>query len=293
MMRNRLEFFRQISFVFPAMLLLLLLTAYPLYHVIQMSLYDYSNKAEPVFAGFRNFSALLGDLRFVKAMVHTLIYTFSSVFLDIVIGISLALLLNSQAISPKIRGVFRSVLMFPWLFSSSVVAATWALMLNPFGIINGMFSAVGLTEMSQIAWLSDERFALASLVVSNTWRGFPFVMLMMLAGLQTVPNDLKEAANVDGAGPIRTFFYIILPQLKSVILTVGILEIIWNFRSFDLVFLMTGGGPMNTTETLSVYVYERAFRSLDFGYASAMAILMLIIMILTSVVYLKNAIKED
>lgn len=225
-------------------------------------------------------------------MSHTLVFTFSSVILDLIVGMTLAVLLN-QSINLRVRGILRSILMFPWLFSSSVVAATWVLMLNPFGIINSTLHSIGFYDLSQIPWLSDERFALPALILANVWRGFPFVMLMLLAGLQTVSKDYKEAAEVDGAGALQTFIYIILPQMKGVILTVTILEIIWNFRSFDLVFLMTGGGPMNATEVLSTYVYNQAFRSLNFGYASAIALFMFLVMALTSIAYLKMALEKE
>ncbi|GAB7056691.1 MULTISPECIES: carbohydrate ABC transporter permease [Paenibacillus] len=286
------KYFQKISFILPAMMLLILLTGYPLLQVIQMSFYDYQNKSFPVFAGLSNYTTLILDSKFWDALSHTLVFTFSSVILDLIVGMTLAVLLN-QSINLRVRGILRSILMFPWLFSSSVVAATWVLMLNPFGIINSTLHSIGFYDLSQIPWLSDERFALPALILANVWRGFPFVMLMLLAGLQTVSKDYKEAAEVDGAGALQTFIYIILPQMKGVILTVTILEIIWNFRSFDLVFLMTGGGPMNATEVLSTYVYNQAFRSLNFGYASAIALFMFLVMALTSIAYLKMALEKE
>jgi multiple sugar transport system permease protein len=290
--QTELSFFRKVSFVFPAMMLLLLLTGYPLVQVIQMSFYSYKDTANPTFSGLLNYSLFLQDPLFWNALGNTLFFTIISVVFGFLIGLTLALLLN-QPIHSKVKGVFRSVIMFPWLFSSTVVAAAWMLIFNPFGLLNWILSGIGLTELSQTAWLGNEQFALLGVTVANIWRGFPFMMLMLLAGLQTISNDLYEAAEIDGAGFFQKLIYITLPQLKPIILTITTLELIWNVRSFDLVFLMTGGGPMNSTEVLSTYIYQYAFRSLDFGYASATAIFMLIVMVLISILYLRASIGKE
>lgn len=291
--RNDLvEYFRKISFILPAITLLLLLTAYPLYQVILMSFYDYTDKANPIFAGLKNYTEFIVDPLFWNALGNTVVFTIVSVFSGLSIGLIFALLLNQQ-INTKFRAIFRSVLMFPWLTSSTVVAAIFMLLFNPFGLVNKFLSSLGLTELSQTAWLGNENTALLAVIVANIWRGFPFMMLMLLAGLQTISNDLYEAADIDGAGFFKKLFYITIPQLKNIIMTLVILEFIWNFRSFDLVFLMTGGGPMNSTEVLSTYIYHHAFRTLDFGYASATAIFMLLIMVALSFFYLKSSIKKE
>jgi multiple sugar transport system permease protein len=290
--QTELSFFRKVSFVFPAMMLLLLLTGYPLVQVIQMSFFSYKDTANPTFTGLKNYSLFLQDPLFWNALGNTLFFTVISVVFGFLIGLTLALLLN-QPINSKIKGIFRSVIMFPWLFSSTVVAAAWMLIFNPFGLLNWILRGIGFTELSQIAWLGDEQFALLGVTIANIWRGFPFMMLMLLAGLQTISNDLYEAAEIDGAGFFQKLFYITIPQLKPIILTITTLELIWNFRSFDLVFLMTGGGPMYSTEVLSTYIYQYAFRTLDFGYASATAIFMLIVMLLVSVLYLRASVSKE
>jgi multiple sugar transport system permease protein len=288
---SNLRYAQKLSFIAPAMLLLILLTGYPLIKVIQMSFFSYENPSTPVFAGIANYIAVLDDSMFWLTLGNTLIFTFGTVILVMVLGISVASLLN-QNINTKVRGVFRSFLMFPWLFSSSVVGSIWILMLTPFGIVNWLMMKVGALDTG-IAWLSDETFAMIGLIITNAWRSFPFAMLMILAAFQTVPEDIKEAAEVDGAGMFRRFVSIVLPHIKGIMFTVMTLEIIWNFRSFDLVYLMTGGGPMHSTEVLSTFVYHKAFRSLDFGYASATAIFMLVVMILTSVFYLKSVMSKE
>ncbi|MFD0871506.1 carbohydrate ABC transporter permease [Paenibacillus residui] len=286
------DFFRKVSFIMPAMVLLVLLTGYPLFQVIQMSFYDYTDKSNPVYNGMANYRAFLEDPLFWNALKNTLTFTFVSVACGLILGLTLALLLN-QPIHSKLRGALRSLFMFPWLTSSTVVAAVWMLILNPFGLLNWILQSLGFQELGQTAWLSNEHTAIFGVILANIWRGFPFMMLMLLAGLQTIPKDLYEAADLDGAGFFRRLFYVTLPQLKSILLTVTVLEIIWNFRSFDLVFLMTGGGPMNATEILSTYIYQHAFRTLDFGYASATAIFMLLVMILVSIAYLRTSLGKE
>lgn len=282
---------QRMSFILPAMTLLVLLTGYPLANVVYMSFFNYANPAEPSFFGLSNYIEVLKDPLFWKALGNTLLFTFGTVLLVMLLGLAFASLLNLK-INPKVRGAFRSVLMFPWLLSSSVVGSIWMLLLAPFGLLNWFLLQVGAIRES-IAWLSDGRFAMLGLILANAWRSFPFAMLMLLAAFQTVPEDIKEAAQVDGAGRFTRFIRIVLPQIKGIMLTILILEIIWNFRSFDLVFLMTGGGPMHATEVLSTYVYNKAFRSLDFGYSSALAIFMLIVMVLISLFYIRSTLKKE
>lgn len=282
---------QRLSFILPAMTLLVLLTGYPLANVIYMSFFNYDNPAAPGFSGLSNYIEVLQDPLFWKSLGNTLVFTFGTVALVMALGLGFAALLNLK-INAKVRGLFRSVLMFPWLLSSSVVGSIWMLLLAPFGLLNWFLLQTGLIQES-IAWLSDDRFAMLGLIFANAWRSFPFAMLMLLAAFQTVPEDIQEAAQVDGAGRFTRFIRIVLPQIKGILLTVLVLEIIWNFRSFDLVFLMTGGGPMHSTEVLSTYVYNQAFRSLDFGYASALAIFMLLAMVLISLFYIRSTLKKE
>ena len=290
-MKTPYEYLQKVSFVSPGMLLLLLLTGYPLISVVQMSFYSYKKYNEPVFAGLFNYVETIRDPLFWNAMLNTILFSVASVTIIIVSGLFFASLL-SQHINTKLRGALRTSLMLPWLFSSSVVASLWVIMLNPFGIVNWLLMKLGIVS-EVIGWLGDERFALMALVITNVWRSFPFAMLMLLAGLQTVSEDIKEAAVVDGAGPIKTFFYVILPQVKNVVFTVTTLQLIWDFRSFDLVFIMTGGGPMNKTEVPSTLVYTQAFRSMDFGRSAAVAIFMLLILIVMSFAYLRSTLGKE
>lgn len=285
------EFTRGTVFVAPGIILLLVVTGYPLLNVIKMSFYDYSHYSNPVFNGFGNYLSVFQNKLFWNAMANTVVFTIVSVTIIIVLGLFFANLL-SQKINPVLRGGMRTALMLPWLFSSSVVSALWVIMLNPFGIINWILLKLNIIT-DVIGWFGDERFALMALVFTNVWRSFPFAMLMLLAGMQTVSEDTKEAAVVDGANPVQVFFHVSLPQIKNVVLTVATLQFIWDFRSFDLVFIMTGGGPMNKTEVLSTLIYSNAFKRLDFGTASAMAVIMLLIMLLLASGYLKSSLRKE
>jgi multiple sugar transport system permease protein len=282
----------RLSFVAPAMAILLLLTLYPLYLVLEMSFFDFTNYTKPIFTGISNYLDILQDKVFWIALKNTLVFTVCSVTLVMIVGMIFAVLLN-QNINVKIRGFFRSIIMFPWLLSSAVVGSIWVLIFSPFGLFNWFLQNLGILNEG-IPWLSDSRFALLGLVVANVWRGFPFAMLMILAAFQTVPEDTLEAAEVDGANRFIRFFYIVIPQIKGMLLTIILLELIWTFRTFDLVYIMTGGGPVHSTEILSTYVYFNAFQSLDFGHASATSIFMLVAMLLISVFYLRTiGSKED
>ncbi|GAB2560015.1 carbohydrate ABC transporter permease [Gracilibacillus alcaliphilus] len=281
----------KISFILPAMSVLILLTIYPLYLVIEMSLFDFQDYGNPVFSGIENYILVFKDSIFWIALRNTLLFTILSVTLVIITGMIFAILLN-QKINQKVRSFFRSIVMFPWLLSSAVVGSIWVLLLSPFGLVNVILVNSGILE-SGIPWLSDERFALFGVILANVWRGFPFAMLMILAAFQTIPEDTLEAAEVDGATQLKRFFLISLPQIKGILLTVTTLELIWTFRTFDLIYIMTGGGPVNSTEILSTYVYFKAFQNLDFGFASAISIYMLIFMLIFAVFYVRAIIRRE
>lgn len=290
--RARESYLGRTAFVLPALVLLLTLTALPLFQVAQMSLYDYSDATAPVWAGLDNFTDVLGRSGFWAALLNTLVLTSSSVLLSVGLGLAIATTLN-QPINTRVRSVFRSVFMIPWLFSSAVVGALWVMVLNPFGLLNHLLGLVGVDGASELAWLSDPDLAMLGIVVANVWRGLPFTMLMLLAALQTVDTQLTEAASLDGANSPQRFWYVTLPQLRPVLLTVVTLDTVWNFRSFDLVFIMTAGGPIGATDVLSTFVYDEAFRGLDFGTASAAALLMFLVMLAVSSGYLRASVKEE
>ena len=185
------------------------------------------------------------------------------------------------------------MLIIPWLIAPTVAAMIWSLIYNPFGILNGTLATLGVLKGgSTINWLGDPSLTLFSVTVVNIWRGFPFTMVMLLAALQGIPEELYEAARIDGATGLKSFFFITLPSLKPTMMTVGLLDTIWTFRHFDIIFAMTGGGPMNSSEVLTTHIYNLAFRSMKWGYSSAEAVLMFLLMFVFSVLYIRRLSQE-
>ena len=264
-------------FIAPTVVTLGFLVLYPILRVIYISLWsNYLTIKNPAFVGLANYSWLLTQDLFSRIFSNTVIFTVASVGLHLVLGLALAMLLSAK-ISARAQGMFRGALILPWMFTAAVVAVNWRLILNPFGIVNALLAQFGWMSLAApINWLGELSLALPALILINLWRGYPFVMLMLLAALQSIPPVLYEAAAVDGAGGWARFRHVTIPSIKPVVASVGLLDAIWNFRLFDLVYLTTGGGPLNSTDVLATYTYRLAFESFEFGKASALAVMMLL-----------------
>ena len=276
------------SFLWPALLILFALLIYPLVSVIRMSFYD-SNMTRETFVGFANYATLLADTLFWSAFLNTVLFTAGSVILHLAIGLSLALLLNAD-INRRFRSLARGILIVPWLLAPAVAGMIWVLMLAPFGVFNGLLVTLGFASAgANTAWLGDPSTSLWSVTAMNVWRAFPFFMVMLLAGLQSIPQQLYEAAQIDGASLPKQFWYITIPELKPIITTIVLLDSIWTFRAFDPVFVMTGGGPMNSSEVLATAIYFDGFQKLKFGYASAEAVVMFLVLFAVSMIYVRRA----
>jgi multiple sugar transport system permease protein len=275
-------------FIAPTVATLGLLVLYPILQVAYISLWNnYLMTKSPAFVGPGNYLWLLRQDIFRLIFSNTTIFTVASVALHLVVGLGLAMLL-SAGIRPLARALFRGALILPWMFTAAVVAVNWRLILNPFGIFNALLAQCGLMSLeAPINWFGELSLALPALILVNLWRGYPFVMLMLLAALQSIPPELYEAAAVDGAGACARFRYVTIPSIKPVIASVGLLDAIWNFRLFDLVYLTTGGGPLNSTHVLATYTYRLAFESFEFGKASALAVLMLFCTLFLSLLYFR------
>lgn len=276
-------------FIAPTLLTLGFLVFYPILQVIYISLWNnYLTIKNPAFVGLGNYISLLQQDLFSLIFSNTAIFAVASVLLHLVLGLSLAMLLSAK-INTRARGMFRGVLILPWMFTAAVVAVNWRLILNPFGIFNALLTQLGLMSLAApIDWFGEQSLALPALILINLWRGYPFVMLMLLAALQSIPLELYEAAAVDGAGAWMRFRYVTtIPSIRPVIASVGLLDAIWNFRLFDLVFLTTGGGPLNSTHVLATYTYQLAFENFDFGRASALAVMMLLFTSVLTIFYFR------
>lgn len=274
------EWFTGWMFVLPCAAVLLLMALYPMIQVLIFSFSDVRIVGfETEFAGFDNFNRVFSDPQLMTILWQTIVWTVASLALRILLGFTAALLIDS-----RIRGqrAFRVVALVPWVVPSIVAANTWRWVYNPdFGIINTFVR--NFNPEFGVVWFSD--FTMASVIVSFVWTGFPFIMLMVLAGLQGIPSDYKEAARVDGASSAQVFWRIILPNLKPIIMIIVVLELITGFNAFDLIFVMTGGGPGIQSTILGILIYNLAFLRFDFGAASAASVLLLSIMVLFFLVY--------
>lgn len=235
------------------------------------------------FVGLDNFTYWLnGDL--FTILQQTLVFTVGATLAPFAVGFALALALNTGI---KGSGFLRGVFLFPWVIPGVVVSFLWMWIFNAnYGVLNGVLVQAGIIEES-VAWLGRPGTAMLAVIVTKTWASFPWMMVMLLAGLQTVPKELHEAASMDGAGAIRRFFAVTWPQVRGVASIVLLLEFIWNFQHFDTIYVLTGGGPAGTTETFATAVYQTAFSGFDIGRATALGGLWMVLLLLLVVVYLR------
>jgi multiple sugar transport system permease protein len=280
-------------FVSPTLLLLLGLMVIPVGLVIKYSFY--SNvivEQSPIFVGLENYLNILKDEAFRIAMINTSIFTIASVIAHLLLGLGFASLLNSNLISNLSKSFFRMIYILPWLFTVAIIAILWRMILNPNGVINFLITSFGLSD-TPIEWLSSERTALFSVIVINIWAGYPFYMTSILAGLQGIPRDLYEAATVDGASGFQQFINVTLPQLKPIIISMSILDLIWTSQQFALIWMTTGGGPITSTELLGTYTYKLAFSQYQFSLASTSAVILLLLSMTLAFFYVRNQKVRD
>ena len=272
------------AFTLPAISLLALVLLVPLGDVFYLSVHTDGSNGTMEFTGLSNYRQFLDDPMFWNAVRNTAIFTVGSVILHLLLGMGAALLLNRKIVG---RTVFRVIALVPWMFSAVVVAMTWRWMLDAqLGIINAALAGLGLR--GPFLWFENARLALPAIIVTNIWRGFPFASITLLAALQAIPKEQYEAAAVDGASPLRQFRFVTLPNLRFALIIVATLDTIWNFKHFDLIQVMTNGGPAGATEVLTTLVYKASFENFEFGYAAAMGVVMSLILLATTVVYVRK-----
>jgi multiple sugar transport system permease protein len=268
--------------VAPTVAVLVALSIYPLIHAVTLSLRVTSSGASRWSLG--NFARLFSDQFFLAALGHTLVYSACALTLEFFFGLGLAVLMNSQL---RGRGFFRAALLMPMMLPTVVAGVVWRLMLNPnFGAINGTLKGMGLNTAA-LTWTSSPRLAMLSVVAVDVWQWTPFMFLILLAGLQAIPQEPYEAALIDGSSAWQTFRHVTLPLLKPAILVALLLRTMDLLRVFDQVFILTEGGPGFATETISLYIYRTAFRFSNFGYAAAMSFVLLIITNIVSAFYFR------
>jgi len=283
-LRGRLEPY---LYVLPATLLIASLMVVPITIVVRYSLLEESVTVDGApFAGLSNYFAVLSDTEFQQSVANTLVFVVVSVLAHLLIGLGFASMLNSPLLHRVPLAIFRGIFLLPWVFTAAVVAVLWRLLLDPDGVINFLLTTVGLP--GDTAWLGDTATALGAVTFMNIWAGYPFFMVSMLAGMQTISPTLMEAARVDGAGVIRRFWSVTLPQMRGVIVSMTLLDMIWTSQQFALIWIATGGGPLSSTSVLSTYTYKLAFSSYEFSEAAASAVLVLLISLVLAVLYVRH-----
>jgi multiple sugar transport system permease protein len=263
----------------PAAVVLVIVTVYPLIYVFWLSLHKRHLIFETsTFLGLGNYAFLFTDERFFTSFKNTVYFTVTSVTLELVLGMCVALVLNSAI---RGRGVLRAVVLVPWAIPTVVTAKMWEWMYNTdFGLLNYL---LGL----KVNWLGSTMWAMNAAVFMDVWKTTPFVALLLTAGLQVIPRELYHAARVDGAGPLYMFRKVTLPLLMPIIIVVLLFRTIDAFRVFDAIYVLTGGGPANSTETLSIYAYKVLFQTLQFGYGSAISMVVFLCVGTISVFYVR------
>lgn len=266
----------------PAVAMLTVTIIIPVFVVIGMSFFHYSllDMDNIIWNDFANYIAVFTDKEFIRTFGRTLVYVCGTVCFQFLIGLGIALLLNMNRL--KGRKLFRSLLFLPWTIPSLVVAVTWMFIFQPqYGIVNYLF---GLGDYNV---LFNPKTAMIGVIISAVWKQMPLMMIMLLSGLQTVPEDLKEAAEIDGASGLQKFWCIIVPCIMPVVKTVTLTSIVSNFQMFVLFFTMTGGGPVRATTTLPLYTYETAFSGFNLGKGAAIGVCWLLFLVIFSTVYNK------
>lgn len=279
-----------LTMISPTIVVLLIMTAYPLLFTLFYSFTDYNllrNLREPAeFIALKNYTDLLTDPYFQQSIWNTVKFTILAVIFEMLIGFAVALFVNSLRRGQK---AMRTLLLLPYLLPTVTVALSWRMMLSPnYGIVNQVLETLGLPVFN---WFSDIKTAFGMLVLIDVWQSAPFVFLLLYAALQSVPQSQYEAARIDGASRIKILFYVTIPNIKNSLALCALLRTIDSFRLFDKVNLLTGGGPANSTSTITQYLYNYGISSLDFGFGSAGAIVMTILVLILSSIYIKRAIQ--
>lgn len=281
------------AFLSPTVLLMLVLMLVPIVMVIVYSLKNnviMTRKSELI--GLGNYGEILTDPVFLKALMNTVIFTVTSVVAHLILGLTFAMMLNSPLLSNVTRAVFRVIYFLPWLFTVAVIAVLWRLILSPNGVLNYILQQWGLIS-EKVEWLSSPSTALIAVTFINIWAGYPFYMVSLLAGLQGIPKDLYEAARVDGATGRQQFFNVTIPQLRPIIISMAMLDVIWTSQQFALIWMTTGGGPGTSTEMLSTYTYKLAFSEYEFSLASTSAVIIFLLSMVLAFWYARHQKARD
>lgn len=271
-------------FIILGVAILIFAMYYPILYSVYISFTDFSLRADVNYVGFANYLRFLrgGDLW--QALANTSLYSLVSVLVSLLLGFVAAIVMNYE-----IRGrvLYRIIFLLPWVIPRVVVGMTWKWIYDgQFGILNDLLFRLGLID-SYLSWIGSTQLAMGSLIAANIWRSFPFMFLMLLAGLQGIPREQYEAAMVDGADFFQKLWFITLPNLRFIFSIIIVLTLIWSFQDFDLIYVLTRGGPAGATEVLTTLVYRVSFKDFEFGRAASISTIILLILLLMSFIYLK------
>lgn len=279
------------TFTSPSIILMLLLIFVPIGYSLYLSLYDTSlTNPTPIFLGLKGFVSVFQNHDALMAIRNSFVWTILVAFFQFAMGLGTALVLNRTF---RLRWLARGVVIIPWVIPGVVAGMVWRLFYDAqFGFLNTLLARLGITA-THIDWLGLPGLAMFSVVLAAIWKGFGFSMLMYLAALQTVPTSLYESAQIDGADGAQRFFYITVPHIGSVVRTTVLLTAIWTFNYFEIIWVMTGGGPIRSTHIAPTYIYELAFMNFNFGNASRFAVLSFLLVSVASIQYIRMIFKRE
>jgi len=275
-----------ILLILPSFILIAFAIFIPVVESIYMSFLDYKLQAgaQHTWNHFQNYKELFTEKEIWSSLRITLVYVSAVVILLMILGLALAMILNKNI---KGRNVIRGVILLPWAMPVVISALLWMWIFQPqYGVLNYILQRLNIIK-GPIAWVTSVNFALPSIIITSLWRQLPFIVVMLLAGLQSIPRDMYEAAAIDGANKVQMFFNITLPFLRNVIKSTVLISIIDNFKQFPLFWIMTGGGPMGKTTNLAILTYKNAFVNLNFGKGAAVSTIWLVLLMVFSVIYNK------
>ncbi|WHY74544.1 carbohydrate ABC transporter permease [Fictibacillus enclensis] len=289
---KKLKEFRPIVFILPALVCYVIFLVIPIIRTVQYSFYQWDG-ASPfmIFVGLRNYNRLIHDPIFWSALGHNIFWILATIILPLGVGLLLAILLSNKVVKGKL--IFRVSFFLPVIISLVAVGIIWNWIYHPdFGIVNSILRSIGLDPLTQ-PWLGNEKTVLPALLIAGSWTYYGFCMVVFLAALQGVDKTYYEAAKIEGATAFQTFFYVTVPLLKGTITLLVLNSLIGSFKVFDLIFLMTKGGPYHSSEVIGTYMFNEAFSMNDVGYGAAISIALALLIGVCSIIYLRFVEKED
>jgi ABC-type sugar transport system permease subunit len=269
-------------FLAPALILLLGFMGFPLYRSLELSLYEWKGLMPRQWVGLENFERLFRDKYFWGALSHTVVFAIAATVGTVGVGFLLALAISRRV---PLHGLFRFAFYLPVMLPMTVVAALWARIYEPnFGLLNTVLNNIGLGFLAQ-PWLGSLDLALPSIIVVCIWQYAGFPMIVLLAAMEGIPEDLHQAAELDGANEFQRMRDIVLPMIWPVLVSITVIQIIFSLKVFDLVWVMTKGGPAERSSVLGTYLYRKAFEQQEYGYASAVAVAMFAVIFTVTYLY--------